>query len=60
MELLVEVKNVYGNERVYPACDKSKVLAHMTGASTLTDKVISDAKKLGFTFKIVSKKGNTL
>jgi len=60
MEFLVEVKNVYGSEKIYPACEKSKLLAAMTGAKTLTNKVISFGKKLGFTFKVVSKKGNTL
>lgn len=52
MELFVEVKNVYGTEKVYPACEKSKILAAMTDSKTLTNKVITNAKKLGFTFSV--------
>lgn len=52
MELFVEVKNVYGTEKIYPACEKSKLLAAMTDSKTLTDRVINNAKKLGFTFSV--------
>lgn len=52
MELIVEVKNVYGTEKVYPVCEKAKILAALTGSKTLTDKVIFYAKKLGFTFSV--------
>lgn len=55
MELFVEVKNVYGTEKIYPACEKSKILAAMTDSKTLTDRVINNAKKLGFTFKVKTK-----
>ena len=55
MELFVEVKNVYGTEKIYPACEKSKILAAMTDSKTLTNKVITNAKKLGFTFKVKTK-----
>lgn len=52
MELFVEVKNVYGTEKIYPACEKSKVLAQLANSKTLTDRVINNAKKLGFTFSV--------
>ena len=60
MEVKVEIKNVYGSEKIYPACEKSKLLAAMVGAKTLTQNVVYYAKKLGFVFKIVSKKEGQL
>jgi hypothetical protein len=55
MELIVEVKNVYGTEKIYPVCEKAKTLAALTDSITLTNKVITHAKKLGFTFTVKAK-----
>ena len=35
--LIVEKKNVYGVERVYPVCNKAKILTALTGNKTLLD-----------------------
>ena len=37
MELIVEKKNVFGVERIYPKCNKSKILTALTGLKTLLD-----------------------
>ena len=46
--LLVEYKNVYGNELVYPVNAKAKAIAKLAGSKTLTPQVIQIAKELGF------------
>jgi len=49
MELIVEKKNVFGVERIYPKCHKSQILTALTGQKTLLDCDIKLIKKLGYT-----------
>ena len=53
-ELIVEKKNVYGVERVYPVCNKAKILTALTGNKTLLDVDIKLIKQLGYTFSTKS------
>ena len=48
--LIVEKKNVYGVERVYPVCNKAKILTALTGNKTLLDVDLKLIKQLGYTF----------
>ncbi len=48
MQLIVEKKSVYGNELVYPVCNKAKLFASISGNKTLLPDVIEDIKKLGY------------
>ena len=48
MNLIVEKKNVYGVERVYPVCNKAKILTALTGQKTLLDCDIKLIKQLGY------------
>lgn len=50
--LTVEIKNVYGNRTVYPACDTSHKLADLIGAKTFTARAIDQLKGLGYTFTV--------
>ena len=52
--LIVEKKNVYGVERVYPVCNKAKILTALTGNKTLLDVDIKLIKQLGYTFSTKS------
>ena len=49
MQLVVEKKNVYGVERIYPICNKAKILTALTGNKTLLDVDIKLIKQLGYT-----------
>ena len=49
MNLIVSKKNVYGVERVYPVCNKAKILTALTGNKTLLDVDIKLIKELGYT-----------
>ena len=50
MELIVEKKNVFGVERIYPKCNKSQILTALTGQKTLLADDIKLIKQLGYTF----------
>ena len=50
MELKVEIKDVYGQELVYPACRLSRSFAALTQCKTLTPHAIKEIKTMGYTF----------
>ena len=54
--LIVEKKNVYGVERVYPVCNKAKLFARISGNKTLLPEVIEQIKKLGYNLTTESEK----
>ena len=47
-ELIVEKKSVYGQELVYPVCEKAKRFAILTGQKTLSPGAIFQIKRLGY------------
>lgn len=51
-QLIVEIKNVYGNETIYPANDAAKVFAEIAGTKTLTRTTLKLAQKLGYAIEI--------
>lgn len=48
----VKIKNVYGNETIYPECETAKTLARLAGTTTLTRKAIELIKALGYTVEV--------
>lgn len=54
--LIVEKKNVYGVERVYPICKKAKLFANISGNKTLLPEVIEMIKELGYNLTTESEK----
>ena len=46
--IIVEIKNVYGNELVYPICDDAKLFAAIASAKTLTLDTLQKIKSLGY------------
>jgi hypothetical protein len=55
MEVQVTVKNVYGQDLVYPANDAAIAFASMVGRKTLTHRDLQHIEKLGFVVKQVMK-----
>ena len=47
MKIHVEIKIVYGVERVYPACELARAFAEIAGDVTLTDRVLKVIKTMG-------------
>lgn len=48
MQITVMIKNVYGNEIVYPVCDQAKLFARLAGTKTLTPLTLSLVAALGY------------
>ena len=48
MNITVQIKNVYGNELIYPACEHSRLLARLAGKKTLSRQDIDLIKQLGY------------
>ena len=44
----VQVKSVYGEEKVYPVCDAAKTFAKIAGTKTLTREVLAHISNLGY------------
>jgi hypothetical protein len=52
MTITVQIRNVYGNETIYPACDRSRAFAEIAGTKTLTRHVINQIKALGYSIAV--------
>ena len=52
MNITVEVKNVYGMDRIYPMCEKAKIFTRLAGTKTLSTYDISKIKELGYTVQV--------
>lgn len=53
MTVLVEIKNVYGNETIYPKNDVARKFAEIAGTKTLTRDVVNMIKDLGYSFLVI-------
>ena len=51
-ELIVQIKNVYGSEKIYPYCEDAKTFCKLLGQTTLTDINIKYIKELGYTLTV--------
>lgn len=50
--ILVEVRSVYGNEMIYPACDKAKEFCLIAGTKTLPRHLLKHITALGFEVRV--------
>lgn len=46
--LVLQLKNIYGTNRMYPICQSSRAFAHLTGTKTLSFDDLKDISFLGF------------
>ncbi len=53
MKIQVTIKNVYGKETIYPACDTAKTFAAIARQTTLTMREIMFIKNLGYSVEVV-------
>ena len=49
--LIVKKKNVWGNERIYPVCNKTILFSCIAASKTLCPITIANIKKLGYKFE---------
>lgn len=52
MEMIVEVKNVYGNQVIYPINEIAKTFAKLAGTKTLTIAAVELIKTLGYIVRV--------
>lgn len=52
MEIQVLVREVYGQIKFYPKCDKAKVFASIAGTTTLTEATLRKVMQLGYEVKV--------
>ena len=50
--ITVKIKNVYGQERIYPICQQAKTFIELTGKLTFDKFDIEKIKSLGFEIKV--------
>ena len=48
-KLYLDKRNEFGNERLYPLCRTSKLLARLSGTKTITDDNLKTIYQLGYT-----------
>ena len=49
--LIVKKKSVWGTERIYPICERSKLFTRLVGQKTLDRSAIEIIRQLGYDFK---------
>ena len=54
MEIQVQVRNVFGNDLIYPMCNKAEKFCQIAGTKTLTQWDIKLIKDLGYKIKTVA------
>ena len=47
-EITIEIKDVYGQAKVYPVCDRAKIFAGIAGTKTLLPPDIKRIQLLGY------------
>lgn len=52
MQLIVEVKSIYGVERIYAVCNNSKLITKLKQSKTLNKDDISILRELGYKIEI--------
>jgi hypothetical protein len=54
MTITVTVRDVYGIQTIYPACETAKLLARLANTKTLTRQALETIKKLGYTVTVTA------
>ena len=51
--LRVSIKNVYGNEVIYPITAEAHLLCQLAGTKSFTQNMINTCKQLGYKFELI-------
>jgi len=54
-EITVEIRDVYGQTKLYPHCESAKVFASIAGTTTLTEQNIRRIMQLGYKVKTLQR-----
>ena len=47
-QIFVTIRNIYGNDMIYPACEQSRLLAELANHKTLTPSDLRIIRKMGY------------
>jgi len=56
MKIQVTIKNVYGNELIYPKCRISKAFADIAKTKTLSIEVLKTIAEMGYQVQVINEK----
>jgi hypothetical protein len=56
MTIQIQIRNVYGNELVYPVCEQAKLFTKLLCVKTFNYHQIETLKQLGYSFEAVTVK----
>ena len=56
MNIIVQIRNVYGNELIYPVCATAQLLAKLAGRKTLGTVDIKTIEELGYVIRVQPQK----
>jgi hypothetical protein len=48
MKIVLTIKNVYGNDLIYPICEKAKLFVSLIGKKTFATNDLSVIERLGY------------
>ncbi len=48
MIIIVERRDVYGRETIYPVCEKARIFAELASTKTLTREALRSIRRLGY------------
>jgi hypothetical protein len=51
-EITIEIKNVYGEDKAYPVCDKAKLFTDIAGTKTLRPCDLNYIQQLGYKISV--------
>ena len=51
-EITIEIKNVYGEDKAYPVCDKAKLFTDIAGSRTLRSADLNYIQQLGYKISV--------
>ena len=54
----IEIRNVYGNETIYPRCHDADAFARIAGTKTLTMTTLHNVAALGYGIDVLDRYGN--
>jgi hypothetical protein len=54
MTITVTVRDIYGIQTIYPACETAKLLARLANTKTLTRQALETIKALGYTVTVTA------
>ena len=52
MQIVIQIRSVYGNNLAYPVCKRAHTFARLTGHKTLSRTALYDIEELGYTVMV--------